>query len=835
MKIRGIYFLYRVLQAVALPILILYFLFRGLRNPGYWRSLPQRFGFLPRSYRQTGPGAIWLHAVSVGEVLSCVEFLRRLRAEFPHTRLFVSTSTLAGRATAGDKLRGLADGVFFAPVDYVWAVRRVLRALQPSAVVVAETEIWPNLFREVHRTGAGLAIVNGRISDRAFPRYLPFRWLFRAVLSAVDCILAQTDAMGERFVALGAFPERTRGSGNFKYDFEARAAAPGSPVLALLERTQPGQVWIAASTMPPAGPRGRPGDVDEDDVAIAAFRELAARHPGLLLILAPRKPERFDAAAAKLEAAGIPYLRRSRLGASDTLALPAVLLLDTIGELSGLFSVADAVFMGGTLARRGGHNILEPALFSKPVIAGPHMENFQAIADEFRESGAYVEIGDAAALAGAVARLLEAPEQAARIGQRARLAAEARRGATARAVALVRELYRVPRYRPAQPWFTAASLLARLWRWGARKKQRRDYNRRRKLRGADALVRAGPPGPALPAFEQADQGVGCGPGGPPHEDRRGLRQDRIAVPVVSVGNITMGGTGKTPCVLLLAEIFKRQGRRPGILTRGYGRNSPHKHLALEAGAVLNPEHSGDEPQIFVRSGLAPVGIGADRFQTGTLLVRDFGADVLLLDDGFQHQRLARNVDVVLIDALDPFGGGQVFPLGRLREAPAGLARAHLVLITRSELSDLNAAIERQVRRWNVRAPVFRATVEPQAWVEHRTGRRHNPAERPFERVGVFCGLGNPEAFRRTLERMGVEPVAWVDFEDHHRYRPRELRRISQQMSAQGAAALVTTEKDVMNLGEGSGDLLAPLPLYWLKVGMSIEREAEFVSEIERRL
>ena len=718
-----------------------------------------------------------------------MEFLRRLRAEFPHSRLFVSISTLAGRATAGDKLRDLADGIFYAPVDYVFAVRRVLRALRPAVVAIAETEIWPNLFREAHRSGAGLAIVNGRISDRAFPRYLPFRWFFREVLSEVDSILAQTDAMGERFLALGALPERTHTGGNFKYDFEARAAATGSPVPALLERARPGKVWIAASTMPPAGPRGHPGDVDEDDVVIAAFQELATRHPDLLLILAPRRPERFDTAAGKLEAAGIPYLRRSRLDSWQVGDLPHVLLLDSIGELSGLFSVADAVFMGGTLARRGGHNILEPAFFAKPVITGPHMENFQAIADKFRAAGACVEIGDAAGLAGAVARLLEAPEWAGEIGQRARLSAEARGGATARAAALVRELYRVSFYRPAQPRFTVASVLARLWRWGARNKGRRDYARRRKL----------------------------------------------AAPVISIGNITMGGTGKTPCVLLLAQILKQRGRKPGILTRGYGRNSPHKHLALEPGAVVSAEHSGDEPQIFVRSGLAPVGIGADRFHTGTLLVRDFGADVLLLDDGFQHQRLARSVDVVLIDALDPFGGGQVFPLGRLREAPAGLARANLILITRSELSDLTPVIERQVRRWNRRAPVFRAGVEPQAWVEHRTGRRHGPAERPFERAGVFCGLGNPEAFRRTLERMGVEPVAWVDFEDHHRYRARELRRISQEMRAQGATALVTTEKDVMNLCESSDDLLAPLPLYWLKAAMTIERASEFVSEIERRL
>jgi len=215
LKTKGIYFLFRGLQAIALPVLLLYFLFRGLRNRGYWTSLPQRFGFVPHSFRQTGPGAIWLHAVSVGEVLACVELLRGLRRELPHTRLFLSTSTLAGRATANHKLAGLADGVFYAPVDYVFAVRRVLRALKPSVVVVAETEIWPNLFREVKRTGAGLTLVNGRISDRAFPRYLPFRRFFAGVLPFADSILAQTDELRERFVALGAPPDRVR-TGQFQ-------------------------------------------------------------------------------------------------------------------------------------------------------------------------------------------------------------------------------------------------------------------------------------------------------------------------------------------------------------------------------------------------------------------------------------------------------------------------------------------------------------------------------------------------------------------------------------------------------------------------------------------
>ena len=757
-------------------------------NRGYWQSLPERFGFLPHSFSQTGPGAIWLHAVSVGEVIACVGFVRRLKEEFPRTRIFVSTSTLAGRATADEKLAGLATGVFYAPVDYVFAVRRVLRALKPSVVVIAETEVWPNLFREVRRTGAGLTIVNGRISDRAFSRYLLFKWLFREVLPNANSILAQTDDIRERFLAIGALPDAVRVNGNFKYDFDAVPAGPGSPVVELLDRVRAGKVWIAASTMPPAAA----GDVDEDDAVLEAFRELAPRNRDMALILAPRKPERFDTVAKKLEAAGIPFVRRSELpAAGQAISLPFVLLLDTIGELSGLFALADAVFMGGTLAGRGGHNILEPALFARPVIVGPHMENFQTIADEFRASDACVDLENAGQLAAAVSRLLGAPERGKEIGQHALACASARRGATARAVEEVRTLYRghVPRVRPALPRLAVCRPLAEVWKWGGGRKRARALARQRKLE----------------------------------------------VPVISVGNLTMGGTGKTPCVLRLAEALKERGHRPGILTRGYKRSTPESHLVVGPGADVRPEQSGDEPQLFIRSGLAPVGIGADRFKTGLDLCRQFDVDVILLDDGFQHARLARDLDIVLMDALDPFGGDEVFPLGRLREPAAALDRADVVLITRSDLSDTPMAMEARVGECNPRAAVFRARSEPQAWVEARTGRAYPIGERPFERAGVFCGLGNPEGFRRTLANLGVEPADWVEFDDHHHYRPQELRRLAAQFQAAGAAALITTEKDIVNLCEGSDDLLAPLPLYWLKVKMAIDNEGDLVSEVELRI
>jgi len=772
------------LQAFALPVLLLYFVLRGLGNRGYWKSLAQRFGFLPHSLTQTGPGAIWLHAVSVGEVLSCVEFLRQLRAGFPHTRVFVSTTTLAGRAAAADKLGALADGVFYAPVDYVFASRRVLRALRPSIVVIAETEIWPNLFRETKRTGAALALVNGRISDKAFARYRKWVRIFRAVLPAADAILVQSEEIRDRFLAIGAPPEKVRVCGNFKYDFEPRAIPEGSPVTELLASVRPEQIWIAASTMPPAAA----GDVDEDDTVISAFHQLQARHAGLMLILAPRKPERFAMTAAKLDAAGIPYARRSALGSSDG-GRPRVLLLDSIGELSGLFAVADVVFMGGTLAQRGGHNILEPALFGKPVITGPHMENFQAVADDFRAANALVAIASGAELADAVERLLAAPGEAREIGSRALARAQAQRGASARALAAVRDLRAVPRYRPALPLYLFAWPLARLWEWGAQRRQRADLRRLR----------------------------------------------RLPAPVVSVGNLSMGGTGKTPCVLHLVESLAARGLKPGILTRGYARHSPEPSLLAGPGETLASHHTGDEAQIFIRSGLAPVGIGADRFASATRLLARFDIGVFVLDDGFQHRKLARNVDIVLIDALHPFAGGDVFPLGRLREPMAGLSRADIVLLTRCAASDLAAPIAREVRRWNPRAPIFHSSVEPRAWVKHASGKRIALAGRPFQRIGAFCGLGNPATFRRTLEKLGVEIADWVEFDDHHRYRPRELRHLAEQSKAAGATALVTTQKDAINLCENACDLAAPLLLYWLDIGIRIERDEEFLDAIRTRL
>ena len=761
----------------------LYLLYRGFRDRRYFHHLPERFGFLPHSLNTTAPGAIWFHAVSVGEILSAIELLRQLRAEYPRTRLFISTATIAGRTTAEQKLAGLADGIFYAPLDYRFAVRKVLRRLRPSLVVVLETEIWPNLYREVKRAGSGLMVLNGRISDRALASYIRRRWFFKHVLRWPDQILAQTSEDVRRYAAAGADPDRVRTIGNLKYDFTPVKGGVAPAITSFLEGVDAGHVWIAASTMPPVDSM----DVDEDDAVIAAFRRVSAVRPGLLLILAPRKPERFNVTTQKLDKEHIPFVRRSSLRPENpesmTMKLPGVLLLDTIGELAALFDRAEVVFMGGTLARRGGHNILEPAYFGKPVVVGPHMENFSAIAQEFLKGDALVRIDDRGELAEAIENLLAEPEKASALGNRAAQLAIAKRGVGGRAISEIERVYgdgvfEYPRTLAARTFFTPLSWL---WAAGHRWNVARSLAARRKL----------------------------------------------STPVVSIGGLTMGGAGKSPMVAHLAELLRASGRNPAILTRGYKRKSSSRTVIVGRGEKAAVAWTGDEAQMFVCSGDAHVGIGGDRFAVGQEMEEQLHPDVFLLDDGFQHRRLDRDKDIVLIDALDPTGGG-LFPLGTRREPLSALGRASAIVITRTEPPHRTTGIEKMVRQYNRTAPVFRSWVVPKHWMD-LDGNVAAPVAQPgFRRVAAFCGLGRPESFWRTLEQLGLEIVFRWGFGDHHSYVPTELRRMAKQAAASGAELLVTTEKDFHNFCEGAAESFSPFQLLWLKIGIEIDNEGELL-------
>jgi tetraacyldisaccharide 4'-kinase len=305
-------------------------------------------------------------------------------------------------------------------------------------------------------------------------------------------------------------------------------------------------------------------------------------------------------------------------------------------------------------------------------------------------------------------------------------------------------------------------------------------------------------------------------------ERKSAQVVRLSRRVVSVGNISMGGAGKTPMAAWLATEIHARGLRPAILTRGYRRRSPERAVFVPAGTAAAVEITGDEAQTFVRAGIADVCIGSDRAEAAALAQRLADPAIFLLDDGFQHWRLHRDVDIVLVDALDPFAGCHVFPRGRLREPLEAFARAGAFVITRCDPGLRIDAIERTLRAYNAGAPLFRSSVVAQRWIPVGDGAPAAPDSPPFSSAVAFCGLGNPSAFWRTLAALGV-PVRfrWV-FDDHHVYRPAELRCLAGRAVRMGATALITTEKDAMNLPDGVVDLIAPTPIYYLEIGVEVE-------------
>ena len=441
------YFIYSLLMGFAAILLTPYWVVQGLRQGKYFSNLGQRLGFsFPTLNKlpENRPGAIWIHAVSVGETLSGVTLARRLKQAYPDRPVVVSTTTLTGQALARERIP-FADAIFYFPLDWAFCVRSVLQAVRPSIVIVLETEIWPNFLHETRRRDVPVVFVSGRISDRSFARYQRFLGVFgfflrpflRSALANASAFLMQSEKDAERIRALGAPADRVRVSGNLKYDLELPAATPISNWLAAeAQRRGRSPIIVAGSVV-----------ATEEPLALIAFGTLQGEYRKALLVLAPRKPECFESAAEFIDESHRKFIRRSQLpipGPSQNGAPPAevsipddvtVILLDSIGELASLYRVADGAFVGGSLVPSGGHNILEPAAFGKIPVFGPSMENFAEIAQRFTAAGAAVQVESPEDAGVAWIEFLRNPERGARMGETARSLVESSRGATDRAIA----------------------------------------------------------------------------------------------------------------------------------------------------------------------------------------------------------------------------------------------------------------------------------------------------------------------------------------------------------------------------------------------------------------
>lgn len=410
--------LYTLLFHLGLPLLAVRLWLRARKAPAYGQRLGERFAYrLPPMQ----PGGIWVHAVSVGESIAAAPMIRQLLLRHPELPITVTCMT----PTGSERIQALFAGEpriqhCYLPYDLPWASGRFLDHVRPRLAVIIETELWPNHIHQCARRGIPVALANGRLSERSARGYARFSRLTAPMLAEMSLLAVQTQVEAERFLALGARPECVQVTGSIKFDLNVD---PTVPVRAarLREQWQASErpFWIAAST-----------HEGEDEVILAAHRQLLASHADALLILVPRHQERFASMHALCKAQGFTTVQRSL--DQPVTAATQVLLGDTMGELLFLYALADIAFVGGSLVANGGHNPLEPAALAKPVLSGPHMFNFLEIGAMLREAGALVEVDDAQGLATAVRQWIELPRDAVRSGEAGLAVMRANQGALKR-------------------------------------------------------------------------------------------------------------------------------------------------------------------------------------------------------------------------------------------------------------------------------------------------------------------------------------------------------------------------------------------------------------------
>jgi 3-deoxy-D-manno-octulosonic-acid transferase len=427
------YFVYSLLLTLGFIILLPRFAIDALRSGKYVTGLRQRLGNLP-AIHSNGKPVIWLHCVSVGEAQAAQSLVREIATRFPKLALVVSTTTVTGQQVAREIFRDQAAAVFYFPIDWAWTVRRVLAKVQPAAIFVMETELWPRLFSEARQRDIPVALLNGRISDKSLGRYKLARSFIRGVLNDLTVAAMQTERDAARIRQLGMPENRTSIAGNLKFD-SVSAASDSAVENEIRDRfglNHARPLIVAASTHDP-----------EERVVIDAFRTLRQRHSGARLLIAPRHPERFEDVAALLSNCGFSSARRSAPRSTEDVRAD-VLLLDSIGELRAVYPLADVAFVGGSIAPHGGHSVIEPGAHGICTVTGPNTQNFAAVTQAFLDEDALIQMHEtdepSRELAGVFTELLSDEPRRRAIAQRARAVCDRNRGATERTVELISHL-----------------------------------------------------------------------------------------------------------------------------------------------------------------------------------------------------------------------------------------------------------------------------------------------------------------------------------------------------------------------------------------------------------
>lgn len=761
--------LYTILLVLVFPFFFSWFLWQACCHKKYRQRIAQRFGFIATDSRDSAirnQPTIWVHAASMGEVLVAESIITRLTAD-QNYRIFITTNTDTGYDAARTKIPGVS-AVFQAPFDFPWIIQRFLNVLQPDLLLLIETELWPNMLHLCHGNKIPIMLANGRISDRSYPRYKKLSRMLKPFVSLINHFAMQSGKDADRIQVLGAPEARVTVTGNVKFDRQM-TAIPSPQLRSLVDSCRwrdDDFVLVAGSTH----------NLDEDAVIEAFQRLQQSASRTVRLIIAPRHLERSEQLLGKLKDAGLSYVTRSAAFDSKSISVTAdvsIVVLDVMGELAGAYSLGHAGFVGGTIHPVGGHNLLEPASLSLPVLFGPHTSNCQDVAKLLIEAGGAVPVATAQEMADRLKLLAEDRFRCQETGANARKVVADNQGAVDEHIKAIKALLRP---RPCI-----------------------------KFRSPNWLMQ-----PLAGLFSIVARARMLG------YDKHILSALSVETPVICVGNIAVGGTGKTPMVAWLLSRLLANNIKPVVVSRGYGGSAGKNPVQVPADADYRVY--GDEPVMLSNQfPQVPVIISHDRFEGATYGLNHYECQCIVLDDGFQHRRLNRDFDLVMVDARRPFSYDHFLPRGRLRESPMGLARANAIVFSHCETIEAHSADLAFLEDHAVQAPTFQAEHSVKGIRQCRTSPTVNVSDIP-QPVALVSAIGSPEGFLNSAQSQGLR-IGWEHhFSDHAAITARQWIDTAETARKKGCLALVTTSKDETRITDV--DTL-PIPVYVLEIEMAV--------------
>ena len=820
------YLIYNLLLIVVFILFVLpYYTYRLFTEKGFSRRFRQSLGRVHNKEieKVMRKDCIWIHGASVGEIVATSPLVKQIRQEMPDRPILVSAFTVGGYNMA-KQIIPEADAIIFFPLDLPFVAESMVKRIHPGIFMPVETELWPNFLRAIRERHIPVMMVNGRISEKSVKTYRYLYGIWDDMLSTVSRFCMQSSIDADYIYSLGADKNKIFVTGNTKFDQTYAEVTPEdyTRYKEELGLNDSYPIIMAGSTHP-----------GEEKALFDAFKKVREKHADARLVIAPRKVNRADEISKLASSYGFETGYRSKMLENPSLRKEyPVVLLDTIGELGRIYAVGDVVFVGGSLCKTGGHNVLEPAAHAKPIIVGPNMQNFKDSYSLLSKVGACKMVNNVAELANEMLDIIGNDERREKMGAASLQVIKENRGADIRSIHYLKELLDLTSV-PSREYASYPINTRGINDEGGGG-----------LRHSDAIIQyiyQIAYGPETPFYGWLILGFlrGCS-----YLYEYGVRlklamydmgikkKEKLDCCVISIGNITVGGTGKTPTAQKMADLIKRMGYRVVILNRGY-----RSHWDKEIGVVsdgnkifMTAYEAGDEAYLMAKTlpGI-PVVIGKNRAVTGKYAVEKLNAEVIIMDDGYQHWHLERDLDVVLVDTLNMFGNGCVLPRGMLREPLENLNRGDLFLLTKTDQSSVLSRMQlrKTIERYNAKAPVVESVHHPKNFVEIAdwykgiTQNHMDLSKLEGKDVMVFSAIGNPSSFEQTLFSIGLNIKEAVRYPDHHDYGMLEMQYILERASSHKAVAMITTSKDAVKIPTEFIYSSREIPLYILNMDIQV--------------